>query len=1082
MMVKRDQSQIKIQNVKELIVQTAIQSSDFKDLLEDSLTDIKSHAASADNEADIESLFEHELYALLKKLNIKFIPRKEVAIATKRHIGKGRMDSKIGAVVIEYKHRSKLTKSTDIKKASDQIKNYLSSLSQGTQIRYYGFLTDGLKCKEFIFENDVLKSESALVDLSFIEAKRLIENIVLAEKTALLPENLIRDFCLDEKIVEKMANSFFLILKNKPTHKTKMLRTEWEQLFRLGHDDISQQKTILEREQELQRIFGVTFEHNDQYLALFSLQTTYSIIIKLMAFRIVSELKFERKPRSYNSVLTANDENLRIFCQRLEDGEIFRDIGIINLLEGDFFSWYSDKQQWNAEIAKYIRKILEILIRYENASEVFNKERGIDLFRGLYEKIIPAKVRSSLGEFYTPYWLANHVFNSVHPTGRWRGLDPCAGSGTFILVMIDETLKELKDQPQKSKLDEILDRIHAIDLNPLAVLTTRINYFIRICHLIPSRPGHLEIPVYLGDASYVPERVKISGIECLKYSISTIESPIEIILPNSMIADTQKFSHLMLNYEQLIKRRDFDGAFGLLIENLPERDKKTETINELKRLTTQLVELERKKWNGIWARIITNFLITANIGKFNIIIGNPPWIDWKNLPSGYRNRIKSLCIDRKLFSGDGRTGGINLNICALISSVSMDNWLEEDGHLAFLMPKVIAFQQSYDGYRQFESQKIKREFLAFYDWSYAGHPFHPVTERFMTYVIGKRRNIKKPIPVVCYKKKLKAKIAGQSYLTLAEAMGNLQAVHAVAGQIMPHNTAYTIAKDIAELNSFELIAGEADYIGREGIEFYPQELQLLKVAENPPTAPGAGLIYVTNLQFEKSKYEIPENTFELEKKYLFPLVKGPEIKQFAHEYSNILVPFPYDKTNPKQPLSRNQLRGTKLLEFYDRYETFIKEQTGYSDSIRGPDPGEFYGLARVGPYSFADYYVAFRDNTKWGAVVISPTQMPWGERKRFLFQNHAVSMCESIDGRIITEDEAHYICAILNAPIVEQYLLKSSDSRSYKIRPPVKIPRYNNNDTNHLKLRDLSKRAHTHHNEIDGIRKEINEVYLKILQ
>ena len=50
--------------------------------------------------------------------------------------------------------------------------------------------------------------------------------------------------------------------------------------------------------------------------------------------------------------------------------------------------------------------------------------------------------------------------------------------------------------------------------------------------------------------------------------------------------------------------------------------------------------------------------------------------DWKNLPEGYRERIKSLCIDRMLFSGDGITGGINLNICALISNVSAENWLK----------------------------------------------------------------------------------------------------------------------------------------------------------------------------------------------------------------------------------------------------------------------------------------------------------------------------------------------------------------------------------------------------------------------
>ena len=70
---------------------------------------------------------------------------------------------------------------------------------------------------------------------------------------------------------------------------------------------------------------------------------------------------------------------------------------------------------------------------------------------------------------------------------------------------------------------------------------------------------------------------------------------------------------------------------------------------KIAQLSKSLVELEEKEWNGIWARILSNYLTTANMGKFDIIVGNPPWVDWKSLPSGYRERIKSLCISRKLF-------------------------------------------------------------------------------------------------------------------------------------------------------------------------------------------------------------------------------------------------------------------------------------------------------------------------------------------------------------------------------------------------------------------------------------------------
>jgi hypothetical protein len=99
-----------------------------------------------------------------------------------------------------------------------------------------------------------------------------------------------------------------------------------------------------------------------------------------------------------------------------------------------------------------------------------------------------------------------------------------------------------------------------------------------------------------------------------------------------------------------------------------------------------------------------------------------------------------------------------------------------------------------------------------------------------------------------------------------------------------------------------------------------------------------------------------------------------------------------------------------------------------------------------------------------------------------VFQNHAVSICEGHDGSFISEGEAHYICAILNAPIVEEYVLNSSDSRSFKIRPPVKIPKYDETNITHSELSGLSKGAHRDPSNIKEILDNINTLYLRILK
>lgn len=1068
--------------LREHLVNVALNSKEFKDEINEILNEIKSAAIKAENEATIESLFERVLYALLKDIGIKFNPIKESAVATKRHISKGRMDSRIGAVIIEYKHHSKLKSQKDISSAINQIKTYLAALSLIENTLMVGFITDGISICEIRFISGECVSEGVLQHIDSNSLLRFIQSVVALDKTALSSKNLIRDFCSDsyDGILFKVARRLNSILFSKAAAKTKMLMSEWEELFRLAHDDVSQQKRIQDRRKVLSEIFNLDLSNSAlEYQTLFSLHTSYAIVLKIIAYRVVSDVHFGKRMQNFKSLASNDSESLRAFCYSLEDGDIFRQLGILNLLEGDFFSWYADKSQWNKDLSNSIQEILNILARYEDISGVFSSTHAIDLFRELYEATVPQVVRAGFGEFYTPQWLAQHVLESSLPSKNCTILDPCSGSGTFVIASISKIRAENTNISKSHLLHLILRSVNAIDLNPLAVLTTRIHYFIHIADLLEESTNKLVIPVYLGDSSYVPEEIKISGISCLKYQLKTLKTPITIEFPVSIVRNTIDFVEIMLKYESDIKNKNEKEALNRLVSRLPKKEAIPEIINRLADLTSQLVNLENKGWNGIWARIITNFLITGCLPKVSNIIGNPPWVDWKNLPSGYRDKVKSLCIDRGLFSGAGRTGGINLNICALITHVCCSNWLREDGILAFLMPKELAYQASYEGWLRAVGGH-KHSFLKFIDWSDAGHPFDPVKEDFMTFLIGKQIKNGSTIPVERFKYKGKSSRKPTQWLDIAEAEKYLTKQDAVAGQIIPNSSTFTFAPDVETLSNFKLVAGNCDYIGREGIEFYPQELLLFKYIEDGPKS---GTVFVENIQVTKSKYKIPQQRILLETKYLFPLVKGPYITKFKHLYEDILVAFPYDKKTPNKPIDKTELAKLSplLLSYFKKYETIIRQQTMFSDKIRGPEAGEFYGLARTGPYSFHSIYVAFRDNTKWHSCVVNQEKMPWGEKKRFLFQNHAVSMCERKDeSGFINANEAHYVCAILNSPIVEKFIYASSDNRSFKIRPPVYLPKYNPLDDIHNSLAELSIKAHKHNSQIDYIGLECEKLYLKL--
>lgn len=456
-----------------------------------------------------------------------------------------------------------------------------------------------------------------------------------------------------------------------------------------------------------------------------------------------------------------------------------------------------------------------------------NEKSTKDFFKLLYQEMIPSEVRHALGEYYTPHWLAKDVVDKTIALSKigsksWRALDPTSGSGTFLTVLINRVITEGMAQGlEKSKiLSEVTSRVVGIDLNPLAVLTARVNYFLNVAELLGD-DTEVEIPVYSGDSAYVPEIANIQGVEFLIYSLDTDLQPFDVAFPKSALRNLKKFSRTMIEIETDIQMLNSEAVYQRLLSLVPASDKDIAVIQEkLKKLADTFVMFEEKKWNGIWARIVTNYLTTSSIGKFDVVVGNPPWVDWKNLPSGYREKIKGLEITKSMFSGDGQTGGINLNVAALITNVVASNWLEQDGVLGMLMPDTLLVQQSYEGYRRLLlGDNTKGYFQEIDDWTKAGTPFSPVTQKFYTYFISrKEQNYSQGIPVRKYVKNKGVDTSKE----FVDVDNNLVTSTISAIQSNPNKTNFTFIIPSEFSDAFALIgANPTSYVGREGIEFYP---------------------------------------------------------------------------------------------------------------------------------------------------------------------------------------------------------------------------------------------------------------------
>ncbi len=124
--------------------------------------------------------------------------------------------------------------------------------------------------------------------------------------------------------------------------------------------------------------------------------------------------------------------------------------------------------------------------------------------RKLYQNVVSPDVRRPLGEYYTPWGLAELGVAALEITDFETEtiLDPGCGSGVFLAASIDakrDALAETLDAD--ALLEAITKTVLGIDLNPVAVKSAKLRYLLALAPLLAdSDLDRLELPVFLTDA------------------------------------------------------------------------------------------------------------------------------------------------------------------------------------------------------------------------------------------------------------------------------------------------------------------------------------------------------------------------------------------------------------------------------------------------------------------------------------------------------------------------------------------------------------------------------------------------------
>ncbi len=1038
---------------------------------------------SAPVEADFRRVIDPLLDEFCAAIGLTPLAHAEYTLAT------GRADAVFNRLVIEYERPGVLRKISDsaTRHAIQQVKDYIAGLAKKERHavdRLAGVAFDGYFIIFVRYINGKW-TEEAPVEVNPHSLERFLTWLAgLSSGIALTSENLNQDFAIEQLRTQNILRGLFQALGPALAQQDGLVPKLFEQWRLFFSEAIDYSEAFggrkLEPLKKWVRKAGFeikTAEEAERFF--FVLHTYFALLVKLLAWLALSRhLGVKLGTPSFASLATADSETLRRGLREMESGGIFRAYGILNLLEGDFFEWYL--HAWNEKIEAAIREIVKRLDEYDPTTLTIVPEETRDLFKRLYHYLLPREIRHNLGEYYTPDWLAQwllvqvdgDLFNRTRnlPEARLRQkvlhtrfLDPACGSGTFLVLIIARMIELCRtpDVPEADLLASILNNVMGFDLNPLAVLTARVNYLLAIADLLEHRRGEVTIPIYLADSVRTPalgEDLFSHGAYEFPTAVGTFCVPAALCEPGRFdrFCDLLEESlHAEMDAESFLRRL----KHGLSFSQDPDWD--NNAISLTRDLYERMLDLHRRGMNGLWARLLKNNFAPLTVGQFDYIVGNPPWVNWEHLPDKYRQSIAPLWTRYGIFSHkgfDAILGKSKDDISVLMTYTVMDKLLKDGGRLGFVITQSLfktggggqGFRRFRIPDRQGQSTPLR---VVHVDDMVSLNPFEGASNRTAVMVLEKGKPTKYPVPYTVWRKTKGARFTYES--TLDEVTSATKRLNFVAEPVDPSDrTSPWLTARPRALRAVRKIFGKSDYEARKGVTSSANSVYWLDVVLKRPD----GLIVVRNLT-EGAKIQVDEVTEPLEPDLLYPLLRGRDVQRWRAEPSALILLTHEPGMRLKAiPESEMQTRYPRTYGYLKRVEKVLRSSAVFrryfTRKERGVlvETGPFYSMFNIGDYTFAGWKVVWREIASELTASVSGC-----EESKPIVPDHKLVLIPCSNST-----EAHFICALLNSSIVRFAALGYTVQTQFAphLLNYIRIPRYDPSHRVHGRLAELSQAAH----------------------
>lgn len=438
-----------------------------------------------------------------------------------------------------------------------------------------------------------------------------------------------------------------------------------------------------------------------------------------------------------------------------------------------------------------------------------------------------------------------------------------------------------------------------------------------------------------------------------------------------------------------------DLLLGLLAaarrRGLPPRDWPVHRLYGVEREPTflrQFVRQARAEFGVEWPRdrlTCADFLRAAPALRTDVLLGNPPWVNFADLPDGDKAALKPLFLRYGLIADRRRLllGSSRIDLAALIIAKAVADHLRPHGTASFFLPLSLVFNDgAHAGFRRFRAGDASFALEAIFDLT-ACDVFAGIATR---YGAGRfRRDALTCPPVPCFRGR-----PGAWRRSWAAPLAGPDGPFAVADT----------AAELERLRAVPRIPVAPGVRPRQGV--------------NPCGA--SRLLFLDGVRpLDEKRVEATSAALGravLPRRFVYPLLGGAQFNDgVAPPRQWVLLP--HDPATGR-PLAAEQVAAEpELAAYLDRGRSALAGRRGrWLAAWIGR--GQWWALLGVGPYCFAPYRVAW---PAYGADRFAPRVFecwggqPWQGRQAL----HAFVACDS-------RGAAEGLAAALGRPEVEAYL------------------------------------------------------------